>query len=307
MNLQAIFPAGVTELTVNGLHQWDYGRKLEIHADDLPVMLEVHFACPGMDKAIVRSCSAADGIAEAVIPDQCLEQNAPVVAWVFEVGATSGMTTKTITMPVIARAQPQPGATVPTETSDRYTEAIAAMLEAVEDVKSGNVLVARASYAELTNEASHAVEADTAEHAYTANSATKADHATTATNAERAEVAIGLANTHSHHVQLKLQFTSSPTCYGFFSLNLITWNPTVMEELSDLRSQTENLYSGNWIACSGAYYDASGEHYTAVALRFSGADYIYLKGVNSVGFPIESSVGYGVKYFTVESDTVIQL
>lgn len=127
MNIKVIFPPGATRLSVNGLHQWDYGRKIEIHADDLPALVEVHFACDGMEEAVVRSCAVINGVAEAAVPDLCLEQTTPVTAWVYEVGETSGETVKTIILPIIARAKPQPSADIPEDVSDKYTEAIAAM------------------------------------------------------------------------------------------------------------------------------------------------------------------------------------
>ena len=131
MNIKVIFPLGATRLSVNGLHQWDYGRKIEIHADDLPAQVEVHFACDGMEEAVVRSCAVIDGVAEAAVPDQCLEQTTPVTAWVYEVGETCGETVKTIILPIIPRAKPQPNATIPEDVSDKYTEAVAAMNELV--------------------------------------------------------------------------------------------------------------------------------------------------------------------------------
>lgn len=131
MNLKAIFPSGATELTVNGLHQWDYGRKLDIHAPDLPALVEVHFACPGMDEAIVRVSSAVGGVATVTIPDRCLEQSSPVTAWVYEVGETSGQTIKTLTLNVKARTRPQVAETLTPEICDKYTEAVGAMNEAI--------------------------------------------------------------------------------------------------------------------------------------------------------------------------------
>lgn len=127
MTLKAIIPKGQTELTVNGLHQWDYGRKLEIHSDELPAVVEVHFACAGMKDAVVRVCEAVDGVATAVIPDRCLEQTTPITAWVYVIDDTAGFTAKTITLPIIPRTKPQPSGTVPEEYTDKYTEAITAM------------------------------------------------------------------------------------------------------------------------------------------------------------------------------------
>lgn len=131
MSIKVIFPPGATRLSVNGLHQWDYGRKIEIHADDLPPLVEVHFACDGMEEAVVRSCAVIDGVAEAAVPDQCLEQTTPVTAWVYEVGETSGETVKTIILPITPRTKPQPGATIPEDVADKYTQAVAAMTELV--------------------------------------------------------------------------------------------------------------------------------------------------------------------------------
>lgn len=142
--IKAIFPEGVTAMTVNGLHQWDYGQQLQIQASGLPALVEVHFACDGMKEAVVRSCSVTSGTLTAAIPDICLEQTSPVMAWVYIVGGSSGITTLTVTLPVIARARPQPNATIPTATSDKYTEAVAAMNTAVANVAAGNVTIARA-------------------------------------------------------------------------------------------------------------------------------------------------------------------
>lgn len=154
--IKAIFPEGVTAMTVNGLTQWDYGQTLQIQASGLPALVEVHFACEGMNEAVVRSCSAASGTLTAAIPDICLEQNSPVMAWVYIVGESSGITTLTVTLPIIARTRPQPNATVPTETSDKYTEAIAAMNEAVNDFKNGEFKVAAAEQADKATSADSA-------------------------------------------------------------------------------------------------------------------------------------------------------
>lgn len=133
MIIKAIFPAGATELTVHGLHQWNYGQQLEIAAEALPAMVEVHFACMGMETAVVRSCAVIDGKVTAAIPDRCLEQTTPVVAWVYAIGDTFGKTVLTVKMPIITRVQPQPAPTVPEDVCDRYTEAVGAMNELVEE------------------------------------------------------------------------------------------------------------------------------------------------------------------------------
>lgn len=127
MALKVIIPPGLTKVTVNGLHQWDYGREIEIHADNLPAVVEVHFACTGMETAVVRNCAVLEGKVTATVPDICLEQTTPIVAWVYAIGATSGETILTITLPITPRTKPQPNETIPEYVGDRYTEAIAAM------------------------------------------------------------------------------------------------------------------------------------------------------------------------------------
>lgn len=156
MNLKAIFPTGITELTVNGLHQWDYGRKLEIHATDLPALVEVHFACPGMEEAIVRVGSAVGGVVTVAIPDRCLEQYAPITAWVYEVGETYGQTIKALTLNIMKRARPQVSETLTPEICDKYTEAVGAMNGVVDDLKSGKTAVKKATEADHATEAGKA-------------------------------------------------------------------------------------------------------------------------------------------------------
>lgn len=192
MSLKAIIPHGRAEITVNGLHQWDYGQKLEIHAEDLPSQVEVHFACAGMEDAVVRACDATTGVFQAAIPDKCLEQTTPIIAWVYETGQTHGQTIKTITLPIIPRTKPQPSETIPVEISDKYTEAVAAMNAAVRSVASGAVTI---DYARRSGEA---------------NSADEADHANRATaDAEGNDITITYAKkseltAHTEEAELKL-------------------------------------------------------------------------------------------------------
>lgn len=144
----ATFPQGVSNITVHGLHQWDYGRQLEIHADDLPAMVEVHFACLGMNVAVVRTCSAVDGVATATIPDICLEQTAPIVAWVYAINGTEGATIKTLTLPITQRARPEPEPSIPRDNSDAYTDFLTQVNKAVGDLQDGSVTVEKARVAE---------------------------------------------------------------------------------------------------------------------------------------------------------------
>lgn len=168
MSIKATFPAGVTAMTVNGLHQWDYGRTLEIEAPDLPALVEVHFACAGMQEAVVRSCALIDGKATATIPDICLEQTSPVIAWVYELGETSGKTSRTVTLPITQRAKPQGSVTIAPATADKYTEAVAAINAIMDGFENGGVVAGRAMEADHATEADRAAEATRAAEADTA-------------------------------------------------------------------------------------------------------------------------------------------
>jgi hypothetical protein len=105
-NIKVFIPEGATAAVAIGLHQWDYGRLLEIHDATLPAATEVHFACVGMDEAQVRTGSLSDGVLTVPIPDGCLEQSTPITAWVYEDDGRSGKTTKTITLPLLPRPKP---------------------------------------------------------------------------------------------------------------------------------------------------------------------------------------------------------
>lgn len=166
-NIRAVFAAGLDAITVHGLHQWDYGRSLEISHPDLPAGLEVHFATVGSKEAIVHTVAGVVGKATVAIPNILLEQARPIVAWVYYVDTTRGQTMLTVTMPVKARPRPVLPPAVPEEIADKYTEALGAMNAQVEALKGGNVTVARA------------LDAQNAEYA---DRAEKADEATKATN-----------------------------------------------------------------------------------------------------------------------------
>lgn len=166
MSIKAIIPEGLTEITVNGLHQWDYGQQLEVTCEGLPPLVEVHFACSGMSEAVVRSCYVStQGVFTAAIPDRCLEQATPIYAWVVDIGASSGTTVLKITMPIIERTRPEAGNSVPETISDKYTESIAAINAQVESLKKGDVTVAKALAADKAISADSATKATNATYA----------------------------------------------------------------------------------------------------------------------------------------------
>lgn len=177
MAIKIVFPAGKTTITASSLYQWDYGQILEIEAADLLPIVEVHFACAGMTEAIVRPCSVNNGLATVPIPDICLEHAGTIMAWVFEIDGTVGMTRKTITIPVISRVKPSAGGEIPAEFYDRYTELITEINEAITALTQGNVTVTQAKVANYAAEAGTASSASSAGTANSANYATSAGYA----------------------------------------------------------------------------------------------------------------------------------
>lgn len=186
MSIKATFPAGVDELIVHGLHQWDYGQTLQVEASGLPALVEVHFACSGMTDAVVRHCSVIDNMLTAVIPDECLEQTSPVVAWVYCIEGTEGATRLTVVMPPIARARPATAATAPAQITNDYTELLNEINERVELLNMGGVKVTNAAHADTAGRASSADHALTASDAQRAMSAQAADYATESGYADEA-------------------------------------------------------------------------------------------------------------------------
>lgn len=161
-NIRAVFAAGLDAITVHGLHQWDYGRSLEISHPDLPAAMEVHFGTAGSKEAIVHVAAGVNGVATVAIPNSLLEQTRPITAWVYLVADTLGKTLLTVTLPLLARPRPAASPSVPEEIADKYTEALGAMNTQVNALKEGNVTVNRALDAQNAEQANRAEKADEA-------------------------------------------------------------------------------------------------------------------------------------------------
>lgn len=107
MSIKVTIPAGENDVTIDPLHQWDYGQILEIESlDFVSECAEVHFSSLGLTEAIVESCSVSSSRYTVRIPDSCLETGDDVTAWIYEIDGSNGKTTKKITIPVIARPRP---------------------------------------------------------------------------------------------------------------------------------------------------------------------------------------------------------
>ena len=176
MAIKALFPEGTTTLVLAPLYQWDYGQVLEIEAAGLPSLIEVHFACNGMNEAVVHTCSCVNNIATVAIPDRCLEQPNEITAWVYEIDGTAGRTIYSIYIPIIARTRPARSESIPQSVQDTYTQLITEVNDLLDALQSGGVNVGYATKAGL------------------ADKATKADSATTATSANTAGAAVNATN-----------------------------------------------------------------------------------------------------------------
>ena len=181
MAIKINIPDGQTNVTVAGLYQWDYGQVLEIECAEIgSETLEVHFACPNMSEAIVRTCTFTVGVGAVTIPDECLEQASSVTAWLCRRDSTQRHTIKTITLPLTARTRPGNMLDdIPPSRTDVIGQLIEEVNEAVDAIENGKVTAAKAQ------------EAANANYALTAGSAQDATYATTAGSANTAKSIAG--------------------------------------------------------------------------------------------------------------------
>lgn len=178
MAIKVNIPHGENTASISGLYQWDYGQELEIESTDLGNMIgEVHFACSSMSEAIVVPCNFTNNIAIVAIPNECLEQSSTITAWIYEISETQGRTRKTVTIHVTPRVRPSTSYDIPTEISDRYTELITKVNEAVDKLEHGQITVKKAETAKNADSATSAENASTATHALSAGTVEMANKA----------------------------------------------------------------------------------------------------------------------------------
>lgn len=124
--LEVVFTAGVDEIEVGGLTQWDRGQKINITSpNNLPAIYQVHFTFKGGTKAL--SVLVTDST-EVEIPDELLTQPRDLIAYVYYIEEDgSGETVKTINLPVVPRAKPEDY----TELPPTYLERVDAMLASI--------------------------------------------------------------------------------------------------------------------------------------------------------------------------------
>jgi hypothetical protein len=121
--ITAVFAVGSCGAVTSPLFQWDYGQVLQFQGLELPDTYEVHFANTDV-RTSVTMIGNADGVD---IPDACLTSGEPIYAWVFlHTGEDDGETEYTVSIPVIARAEPSDIEPTPVQ-QDAITQAIAAL------------------------------------------------------------------------------------------------------------------------------------------------------------------------------------
>lgn len=157
MAIKARIPSGQNHYRTSAMWQWDYGQTLEIEADNLPSIIEVHFACRDMTEAVVHTCSVVNGMATVPIPDRCLEQASEITAWVYEIDGTAGRTIYSVTIPITARTRPAHRESIPQSVQDTYTQLITEVNELIETLQSGTMSVGHANTATSANTAGSAV------------------------------------------------------------------------------------------------------------------------------------------------------
>lgn len=104
--LEAIFSEGILTVTVTGLTQWDYGRKLTIKGLSYTDSVEVHFSNNIEKLAIVMEATKSGSDLVTEVPNVLLEKNSDITAWVYIDSGTSGETVRTIILKVKPRIKP---------------------------------------------------------------------------------------------------------------------------------------------------------------------------------------------------------
>ena len=135
MPILAQFTEGITEITVSGLYQWDYGQTIEIQYSSLTDSFEVHFANRRSATAHIRMGSTANRIIP--IPDALLEQPYDIIAWVYCVGNNEARTTRIIHIPVTPRTKPESDPSIDTTEQSQFQQMMAQFNQTVEYWKDG--------------------------------------------------------------------------------------------------------------------------------------------------------------------------
>ena len=135
MPILAQFTEGITEITVSGLYQWDYGQTIEIQCSSLTSSFEVHFANRKCAMAHIRMGTTANTIIP--IPDALLEQPCDIIAWVYCIGENEGCTIRVIHIPVTPRTKPESDPSIDTTEQTQFQQMMAQFNQTIEYWKDG--------------------------------------------------------------------------------------------------------------------------------------------------------------------------
>lgn len=205
--LEAIFPSGIDEITVDGLTQWDKGQVLRVDFPDMPTMYEVHFAFKGGTEALIVHVLDGATSNDVEIPNILLQQPYDLVAYVYLVGSDgSGETVKTVHLPLEPRPKPEDYTDELTPTQAERIDAMLAEIHAQANHAVETAEDAKAKAESAVNTANTAATTATNAQVAAANSATEAANSATAANnaleaASSAQVAAASSATDASNAQ----------------------------------------------------------------------------------------------------------
>ena len=105
--ITAEFTSEIVNLRVTNLFQWDVNQVIRIGGLNVSGSIEVHFCNKKSETAlVVATPNPTNGYVYVNIPNALLTEPYDIVAYVYQREGTSKNTTKTITIPVIARKKP---------------------------------------------------------------------------------------------------------------------------------------------------------------------------------------------------------
>lgn len=102
----ADFTTGASELTVEGLTQWDLGQELKLVTEYTTQAFQVHFANIRSKDALVVEATFSEGAAVVPIPNLLLQEPHWIRAWVYLKDDNKGETVLEVLLPVKERKKP---------------------------------------------------------------------------------------------------------------------------------------------------------------------------------------------------------
>ena len=122
--LEAIFTENVLTITLAGLYQWDYGQKLYIKGLELDATEQIHFSNQKEKEAIVMPLVKKGEHYICDIPNVLLEKSLDIICWIYDIGANSGETIRTVILKIEPRAKPQDFISTNPDANDILSDAL---------------------------------------------------------------------------------------------------------------------------------------------------------------------------------------